>query len=207
MMNKEILKNGKSALSVWRLIDGNVVFGIASDFLKELGIKYEEFNLSFTDMPGLNDSQTSETFYGFLRHTFDNRFDPRFYFGTFILLVDINQGMNTEDSVKVIDFLKDCFTKYPDYVANLVVVINKCDEMSYKDGKLVLKSKQLQEMEKQIKETINSKLVSVTNLSVCFQLISAKHVMQDRAEDISTLEEQDIDIDGVLLEMFSKRQI
>jgi len=82
--------------------------------------------------------------------------------------------MNTSDSVDIVNFFAEQFRNHPSYIANLLVLINKCDEMEYNEGKLRIKAKQLKEMESQIKETIEEKLSGIKNLNVKFLLLSSK---------------------------------
>jgi GTPase Era involved in 16S rRNA processing len=84
------------------------------------------------DIPGLNDSSTSDILY---KYVYDN-----FYkFDIIIFNIDINQGLDTSDPIKILELIKKCqenISKIYNRQSKLIVVCNKCDDMSIEDSQL-----------------------------------------------------------------------
>ena len=98
-------------------------------------VKFND-NTSITlyDLPGLNDSKTSELYYTYLSNTF-HKFD------IVLWIIDVNSAINTSDErdicTKLVHNIKQNYDNHG-IVTKLIILLNKCDEMSFVNGQLVL---------------------------------------------------------------------
>jgi GTPase Era involved in 16S rRNA processing len=84
------------------------------------------------DIPGLNDSSTSDILYKYVNDNF-------YKFDIIIFNIDINQGLDTSDPIKILELIKKCqenISKIYNRQSKLIVVCNKCDDMSIEDSQL-----------------------------------------------------------------------
>ena len=95
--------------------------------------KYNDtFQIRVYDIPGLNDSSTSKVFH---KYVYDNYYK----FDFVIFNIDINQGLDTSDPMKILELIKECqdnIKKLYNRHSKLIVVCNKCDDMSFDDDML-----------------------------------------------------------------------
>lgn len=110
--------------------------------------------LSIYDIPGLNDSRTKDVYYEYLTKNF-HKFD------IIIFVVDITTAFNTMDEINILDLIlkniKNNKSKYG-IDNNLVVLVNKCDDIYPENGNLKLEP-ELERMFEQANITIKSKIM------------------------------------------------
>ena len=109
--------------------------------------------LSVYDTPGLNDSRTKDVYYEYIRNVFNK-------LNIVILVLDINSALNTSDENDILKMIIENILKNKnDYnvETKLVVLLNKCDDMSYdKDKQQYCLDEELQEMYNQAKNIIDT---------------------------------------------------
>lgn len=110
-------------------------------------------SLSIYDIPGLNDSRTKDVYYEYLTKNF-HKFD------IIIFVVDVMTAFNTMDEIDILNhILKNIRNNKDKYNIenNLIVLVNKCDDIYPQDGKLRLEP-ELEKMFEQANVTIKSKV-------------------------------------------------
>lgn len=99
--------------------------------LKELQLCQKNIYLSFYDIPGLNDNKNHHNYYQYVSENF-NDFDIVLY------MIDLHTGLNTKDEVDLLNFICKYASKYSKFV---IPIINKSDDMTMSDNKLMCDSK------------------------------------------------------------------
>lgn len=99
--------------------------------LKELNICQKNIHMSFYDIPGLNDSKNHELYYCYVKENFVD-------FDIILYLIDLKTGLNSKDEIDLLNFICKNSSKHDKYV---VPIINKSDDMTMEDDKLVCDSK------------------------------------------------------------------
>jgi GTPase SAR1 family protein len=124
------------------------VFPIPDIFDKLKHGKSIEYKLY--DIPGLNDSVTKTKFYDYIKNNF-------YKFDIVIYNVDINSGLNTTDELDILKLIKqlilDIKTKFNKEV-KLMIICNKCDDLTEDDDGNLLGSEEIEEMYKQVCEIV-----------------------------------------------------
>lgn len=105
--------------------------------------------LNIYDIPGLNDKTTSDVYFEYIKTNF-------YKFDIIIFVVDINSGLNTAEEMKILETVTDNIKTAVDKKKQvyMVTIINKCDSMEVKNGKLNLVDEEHQEMFEQVKKTV-----------------------------------------------------
>lgn len=111
--------------------------------------------LSVYDIPGLNDAKTQELYFQYLETNF-------YKFDIILFVVDINSALNTSGEVEILTkIISNCKRNYEQFGVHnkLIVMANKCDEMSLDDnGDLQLEEEHLEMFEQittQVSQTVN----------------------------------------------------
>lgn len=99
--------------------------------LKELKLCQKNIYLSFYDIPGLNDNKNHRIYYKYASENF-NEFDIVLY------MIDLHTGLNTKDEVDLLNFVCKYAAKHNKFV---IPIINKSDDMTMLDNKLMCDSK------------------------------------------------------------------
>lgn len=109
--------------------------------------------LSIYDIPGLNDGETDDLYYNYV--------DSNFYkFDIIIFVVDINSALNSKEERHILEkIVTNCKNNFENNgISNkLIILANKCDEMSFVDSKHILEGENkemFEQMEKVTKSTI-----------------------------------------------------
>ncbi len=113
----------------------------------------DKFNVNIWDTPGLNDAESKDEYYKYLKKNFH-------LFNTIIFIVDIQRGLGTIEEKNILDFLIENISHHKKNSGKdigLITIINKSDEMELKDGSLQIVSAELSEMFEQTKKTIIQK--------------------------------------------------
>ena len=119
-------------------------------------------NVAIFDIPGLNDSQTKNTYFEYLNQNF-------YKFDYILFVIDIQSALNTSDEMDILHLIKnnilDIKKKYNKDI-KLLVVCNKCDNMELnKNGILEMDEPELEEMYVQITTTLKNEL-SIINYDI-----------------------------------------
>jgi len=115
-------------------------------------------NVAIFDIPGLNDSQTKNTYFQYLNQNF-------YKFDYILYVIDIESALNTSDEMDILKLIKqnilDINTKYKKEI-KLLVICNKCDNMELnKSGILEMDEPELEEMYDQIVTTLKNELSTI----------------------------------------------
>lgn len=84
------------------------------------------------DTPGLNDSKTDTIYYGHVTESF-HKYD------VVNLIFDINSALNTKDEVNILEMTINNIKKNKEVYGihtELIILLNKCDDMTYINGEL-----------------------------------------------------------------------
>ena len=82
--------------------------------------------LEVYDIPGLDDGETKPIYFKWINDNF-HKFDLIFF------IVDIERALNTSDERDILNLIADNISKNPELNIELVTLVNKCDDMFYKD--------------------------------------------------------------------------
>jgi len=112
-------------------------------------------NVAIFDIPGLNDSQTKNTYFQYLNQNF-------YKFDYILFVIDIQSALNTSDEMDILKLIKnnilDIKKKYNKDI-KLLVVCNKCDDMELNsENQLEIDEPELEEMYEQIVKTLKNEL-------------------------------------------------
>ena len=145
-------------------------------------------NVAIFDIPGLNDSQTKNTYFEYLNQNF-------YKFDYILFVIDIQSALNTSDEMDILHLIKnnilDIKKKYNKDI-KLLVVCNKCDNMELnKNGILEMDEPELEEMYVQITTTLKNEL-SIINYDIIkysaedtyvYRLLSEGHSLDQKYID------------------------
>ena len=129
----------------------------------------EGVRLDLLDVPGLNDAKTAGVYYAYLDREYP-------FLDVILLVVDIEEGFNTENSVQILDRIAANARKYPHRKVNVCVVANKCDDMEEEaeSGELKCTDEELDEMFHQVLQTVRAKLTDLQHLEYEILRLSAE---------------------------------
>ena len=117
----------------------------------------KDIYLSIYDIPGLNDARTKDLYFDYIENNF-------YKFDIILFVVDINSALNTSDEIEILTkIISNCKTNRQKYgiYNKLLVLPNKCDEMSLNDwGKLQLEEEH-DEMLLQIQTQVRQKVEEI----------------------------------------------
>lgn len=145
-------------------------------------------NIAIFDIPGLNDSQTKNTYFEYLNQNF-------YKFDYILFVIDIQSALNTSDEMDILHLIKnnilDIKKKYNKDI-KLLVICNKCDNMELnKNGILEMDEPELEEMYEQIIKTLKNEL-SIINYDIIkysaedtyvYRLLSEGHSLDQKYID------------------------
>ena len=113
--------------------------------------------LSVYDIPGLNDARTKDIFYEYM--------DTNFYkFDIVIFVIDIYSGLNTSEEIEILNKILNNIKKNKEehgVINKLIVLANKCDELSFNGGSFKIMDDELSEMYQQIELTVFQKVQEI----------------------------------------------
>ena len=145
-------------------------------------------NVAIFDIPGLNDSQTKNTYFEYLNQNF-------YKFDYILFVIDIQSALNTSDEMDILHLIKnnilDIKKKYNKDI-KLLVVCNKCDDMELnKNGILEMDEPELEEMYVQIITTLKNELT--TNYDIVKYSAQNTYIYRMLATENSFLDIKDLD--------------
>ena len=113
--------------------------------------------LNIYNIPGLNDSSYKDLYFNYIENNF-HKFD------IILFVVDINSALNTSDEIeiltKIINNCKSNNVKYGIY-NKLLVIANKCDNMSIDEHNNLILEEEPNEMFEQIKTQVKQKVQEI----------------------------------------------
>jgi hypothetical protein len=114
--------------------------------------KHPEIKINMYDTPGLNDSMTKKVYCDYIKKNF-HKFD------IFCMIIDITTAFNTSDEVEILELILKGIQNNRKHGINthLLVLVNKCDDMTLSNGKLILEP-ELAEMFDQAETIIKNKI-------------------------------------------------
>lgn len=117
--------------------------------IKDFITKYK--NYTILDMPGLNDAETEDIYYEYLQ-------SKSILIDAYILVFDLNSGLDTTGDMKILQFVKDLIVKNKNGI--VYIIINKCDNIEFDDDMEFNfttdeDAELYSQMEKKINDTLN----------------------------------------------------
>ena len=117
----------------------------------------KDIYLTIYDIPGLNDGRTKDVYFEYIENNF-NKFD------IIIFVVDINSALNTSDEVAILEkIINNCRINNECHGIHnkLIILANKCDEMSLSDEKILILEEEHAEMMLQLKKLVDEKINNI----------------------------------------------
>lgn len=118
--------NRKFQNEVW---DGRTINEFHSLFPTDFLPRNPNLRFQLYDLPGLNDQSTSHIYMTWARANFH-------LFDCVILVIDVNSGLNTSDEINICELVLSKMAEKKH--VNLIVLVNKCDEMEIQNGKHII---------------------------------------------------------------------
>ena len=110
--------------------------------------------LNIYNIPGLNDARSKDLYFQYLENNF-------YKFDIILFVIDINSALNTSDEIDILTkIILNCKANYDKYGIHnkLLILANKCDEMSLNDKGQLLLEEELDEMLQQITTQVAQKV-------------------------------------------------
>lgn len=147
-------------------------------------IHFDNNNTSYSilDMPGLNDGGNS-LYYDYIKQN-SHKID------IYILVFDINSGLNTTDEVNIINMVVEEIIKNKN--GYIHVIINKCDEITFNKNKIILEDEELNELYERSLTTIQN-LCSKVSYSVSPLCSSKLYIFRSVKNNIDDIDESQLD--------------
>ena len=117
----------------------------------------KDIYLTIYDIPGLNDGRTKDVYFEYIENNF-NKFD------IVIFVVDINSALNTSDEVDIlVKIVENCKLNSEKHGIHnkLIILANKCDEMSLSSKGRPKLEEEHQEMMDQLQSLVKEKVDSI----------------------------------------------
>ena len=117
----------------------------------------KDIYLTIYDIPGLNDGRTKDVYFEYIENNF-NKFD------IVIFVVDINSALNTSDEVDIlVKIVENCKVNSEKHGIHnkLIILANKCDEMSLSSKGRPKLEEEHQEMMDQLQTLVKEKVDSI----------------------------------------------
>ena len=141
--------------------------------------------LDLYDIPGIDDAKTSNIYYNYIDHAFDQ-------FNVIIMVVDITESFNTDASLSLLRRIADNARLRPLQPKHVVVIANKCDHMEVlSNGTLRFHDTELVEMYQQMTDTVHEQLKGMIHVRYSIHRMSAQDTFAYRAyqRDPSSLDD------------------
>lgn len=140
---------------------------------------------SILDMPGLNCGGGDNMYFNYIKQiskTID----------IYILIFDINSGLNTTDEINILTMINNEIIKNKHGYVH--VIINKCDDMIYDENGFKFRDDELQDLYDRCKETLHKYLKDIRdNVSISPLCSSELYVYRGIKNNIETIDEKHID--------------
>lgn len=109
-------------------------------------------NLNIYDLPGLDDSKIADLYFKYVADNF-HKLDIIIY------VLDIHVALNRADDVKILELILNGIKQNKE--TKLVVLLNKCDEIEFKDGICIPSDEEMREVADQAKNIINAHILKI----------------------------------------------
>lgn len=116
--------------------------------------------LSIYDLPGLNDSVTKNIYIKYINENF-------YKFDIVLWLIDVQSAMNTSDEMDIFKLIIRNIIKNKDQydiTTKMIVLVNKCDDMTIQNNNFIFSDTNILEMYQQITTIIESKIHELCEL-------------------------------------------
>ena len=154
-INKELIELSESGKQVTKedIIEIQHLVPKIYDFLD----LEKNIYLTIYDIPGLNDGRTKDLYFEYINTNF-NKFD------IIIFVVDITSALNTSDEVDILEnIITNCKNNNEKYDIHnkLIILANKCDEMSISDDGTLILEEEHEEMMSQLNKLVDEKIKGI----------------------------------------------
>ena len=150
--------------------------------------------LNIYDIPGLNDARTHKLYFQYLENNF-------YKFDIIIFVVDIYSALNTSDEIDILTkIIEGCKSNSGNHDIHnkLIIVPNKCDDMTINSSQNLILEEELDEMLTQIKTQVRQKINEIyPELEYNITPLSSEHSYIYRSLSLNP----DIDIDIKFIDM------
>jgi GTPase SAR1 family protein len=138
---------------------------------------------SIIDMPGLNCGDGDNMYYKYIDQN-SHKID------IYILVFDINSGLNTTDEITILDFIANQIKKNGHGTVH--VIINKCDDVDFSENKIKFEEDELNDLYNRCCE-ITSKHLANCYFSISPLSSSSLYVYRTIKTNIESIEEKHLD--------------
>ncbi len=139
---------------------------------------------SILDMPGLNCGGDT-LYYDYIKKISKS-------IDIYLLVFDINSGLNTTDEINIIQLVVEQIQKNANGYVH--ILINKCDDIQFQDDSIDLEDEELNELYERCVETINKQCQSILNKVTISPLCSSKlYIYRGVKNNISEIDENQLD--------------
>jgi GTPase SAR1 family protein len=140
---------------------------------------------SILDMPGLNCGGGDNMYFNYIQ-SISKKID------IYILVFDINSGLNTTDEVNILQMISKEIEK--NKLAYVHILINKCDDVEYNGNIIKFNDEELQDLYDRCVETANKYLKDVRgNVSISPLCSSDLYVFRGIKNNIDSIDEKHLD--------------
>lgn len=122
----------------------------------------KKVNFKIYDIPGLNDSETKDVLYDYVKNNF-------YKFDIVLFLVDINSGLNTTDELDILKLINsECLKIKKKYNKEIIPIIicNKCDMMKLGANNELLLDEDYEEMFEQVKNIVANNVTFMNRVPI-----------------------------------------
>lgn len=122
----------------------------------------KKVNFKIYDVPGLNDSETKDVLYDYVKNNF-------YKFDIVLFLVDINSGLNTTDELDILKLINsECLKIKNKYNKEIIPIIicNKCDMMKLGANNELLLDEDYEEMFEQVKNIVANNVTFMSRVPI-----------------------------------------
>lgn len=152
-------------------------------------IKLPDSNATYSilDMPGLNCGGGDNMYFNYISQVSK-------YIDIYILVFDINSGLNTTDEVNILNVIATEIKK--NKYGYVHIIINKCDDVIYNNNSFKFNDDELQELYDRCVETTNKyfkDIKDICNVSISPLCASDLYVFRSIKNNIDSIDEKHLD--------------
>ena len=152
-------------------------------------IKLPDSNATYSilDMPGLNCGGGDNMYFNYISQISNN-------IDIYILVFDINSGLNTTDEINILKVIADEIKK--NKYGYVHVIINKCDDVVYENNCIKFNDDELQELYDRCIETTNKyfkDVKDICHISISPLCASDLYVFRSIKNNINSIDEKHLD--------------
>lgn len=117
----------------------------------------DNYYIKIYDIPGINDSETSEQYKKYLKSILPN-------LDLILLFLDVNSAMNTSDEVAILDIIINYIKEYKNM--HMITVLNKYDDIIIEKNNELILDYEYKEIFNQVKSILDKKELIPNNICV-----------------------------------------